>query len=600
MGVGKTIQALGLATCLQQKWPLLIITPSSLRLNWKLEIMEWIKFIKECNILIIDKQTSKFYEENIKIVIISYELCKQYNNYLKTFKIAIADEAHYLKNYQAQRSQLLIPILQNMHHIILLTGTPALAKPKELYNLLSIIRPDIFKFPKSFLERYCDPKPNPFYENKIDYEGASNCDELHFILKNNFMIRRLKQDVLTELPLKRRRKVVVKTDIKKMDWTPAIMQQAEDRAHRVGQIGCVECFYLIGENTLDQYIYDKLNRKSNIVQSIIDGQSSNNFSLQQLEFQSNQKQEKIIENKSTVQKKKFIDEYFDKFKYRKKQIMSTIIEQPKQIQFDIQSKGIQRLKMCDGLSNYNQQLQYNAEKLIEDFPQKDKALLIKLLEDVENRLDVAYEILYSEQISIENQYQNRNENKQEFNFEKAPQEVIKERKIINNVQMKQLKQNKQNNLAQFKQQQQQQQNSQKLKDINEIDNFQKQLVLDNIIPIILNRITSCNYDQAMVLLIEAFKHYEEENRKAIKYDKIITNHNILLKTIINQQIKIQKYDKLQKELEAENIQLIKDKEKYKSKSERITLMFNAQNQKYSYENYDDFDQNNNGGNSMCF
>ena len=65
-------------------------------------------------------------------------------------KIVITDEAHFLKSYNSRRSKAILPFLKARKHVILLTGTPILAKPKELFNLLSIIRPDIFYAFKDF------------------------------------------------------------------------------------------------------------------------------------------------------------------------------------------------------------------------------------------------------------------------------------------------------------------------------------------------------------------------------------------------------------------------------------------------------------------
>lgn len=56
-----------------------------------------------------------------------------------------------------------------------------------------------------------------------------------------------------------------------MHWTPAIMLQAEDRAHRIGQINSVNCHYLYGSGTLDDKLYQKLDRKLCIVTEMIDG-----------------------------------------------------------------------------------------------------------------------------------------------------------------------------------------------------------------------------------------------------------------------------------------------------------------------------------------
>jgi len=63
---------------------------------------------------------------------------------MEPFKVVIADEAHYLKNTGNKRSDILLPFLSSRKRIILLSGTPALAKPREIYNLLSIVRPDLF------------------------------------------------------------------------------------------------------------------------------------------------------------------------------------------------------------------------------------------------------------------------------------------------------------------------------------------------------------------------------------------------------------------------------------------------------------------------
>ena len=65
----------------------------------------------------------------------------------------LIDEAHYLKNGQAKRTEALTPILVRCKHVILLTGTPALARPKELFSLVSILRPDIFNNFRDFGNR---------------------------------------------------------------------------------------------------------------------------------------------------------------------------------------------------------------------------------------------------------------------------------------------------------------------------------------------------------------------------------------------------------------------------------------------------------------
>jgi SWI/SNF-related matrix-associated actin-dependent regulator 1 of chromatin subfamily A len=93
--------------------------------------------------------------------------------------------------------------------VLLLTGTPLLARPNEIYNLLKILRPDIFRNFKDFGNRYCCPKENMF---GVDFTGNSNMKELHLILEKGLMVRRLKSEVLFELPAKRRQKIVVQIE----------------------------------------------------------------------------------------------------------------------------------------------------------------------------------------------------------------------------------------------------------------------------------------------------------------------------------------------------------------------------------------------------
>ena len=80
-----------------------------------------------------------------------------------------------------------------MKRLILLSDTPMLARPSELFNLVKMLRPDIFTEFIEFANRYCNPKDGPYGK---DYSGASNVKELHHLLEGKIMIRRLKKDVL--------------------------------------------------------------------------------------------------------------------------------------------------------------------------------------------------------------------------------------------------------------------------------------------------------------------------------------------------------------------------------------------------------------------
>jgi SWI/SNF-related matrix-associated actin-dependent regulator 1 of chromatin subfamily A len=90
-------------------------------------MLTWLKEIHENQIQIITKGNQEIYI-GVKALIISYDMCCKFEEKIIKFdfKIAIADEAHYLKNSTAKRTETLIPILSNCKHIILLTGKFAL------------------------------------------------------------------------------------------------------------------------------------------------------------------------------------------------------------------------------------------------------------------------------------------------------------------------------------------------------------------------------------------------------------------------------------------------------------------------------------------
>jgi SWI/SNF-related matrix-associated actin-dependent regulator 1 of chromatin subfamily A len=118
-----------------------------------------------------------------------------------SFNVIIADESHYLKNIKTQRSQCLLPLLKKSKRAILLSGTPALSRPMELFTQLHVLAPHIWPDDKEYAKRYCRSAKGKYWS---DYRGASNTKELHVMLSNTVMIRRLKKDVMSKLPSKQR------------------------------------------------------------------------------------------------------------------------------------------------------------------------------------------------------------------------------------------------------------------------------------------------------------------------------------------------------------------------------------------------------------
>ncbi|XP_042850292.1 DNA annealing helicase and endonuclease ZRANB3 isoform X4 [Panthera tigris] len=213
MGLGKTIQAIAIAYFYKEEWPLLIVVPSSLRYPWTEEMEKWIPELSPEDISVIQNKTDIGRISTSKVTILGYGLLTTdaetlicaLNN--QNFKVVIVDESHYMKSRNATRSKILLPIVQTAKRAILLTGTPALGRPEELFMQIEALFPQKFGTWTEYAKRYCNAHVRFFGKRpQWDYRGASNLSELHHLL-SDIMIRRLKTDVLTQLPPKVRQRI---------------------------------------------------------------------------------------------------------------------------------------------------------------------------------------------------------------------------------------------------------------------------------------------------------------------------------------------------------------------------------------------------------
>nr|XP_018904491.1 PREDICTED: SWI/SNF-related matrix-associated actin-dependent regulator of chromatin subfamily A-like protein 1 [Bemisia tabaci] len=213
MGLGKTIQALGIADYYHSDWPLLIVCPSSMRYQWEQEIITHLPKVPTVRIHVFT--SSKDEVINPLVVIISYDLMSRMEALLLSYKfgVIIMDESHLLKNAKSARAKSGSKLIENAKRCILLSGTPALSRPMELYNQLRAISPKWVGM-KDFGVRYCNGHQGRF---GWDFSGCSNMEELNLVLREKFLIRRLKSDVLTQLPAKIRKVVLLPSEMVKKD-----------------------------------------------------------------------------------------------------------------------------------------------------------------------------------------------------------------------------------------------------------------------------------------------------------------------------------------------------------------------------------------------
>lgn len=259
-GVGKSISALALVNYHNYK-KVLIVCPATLKGNWARETNKWLT----------TKRTISYADDTFadtEIVICGYPKLHKWSTALRSYDwdLIICDESHYLKENKSQRTKEIIGGDQKVKVVdefgkkstitvrlkplkakqqLWMTGTPILNRPKEIFNCL--VQAGIYKKKDfySFSTRYCAGKRTKF---GFDSDGASNLLELNTLLTSQIMMRRLKADVLSELPAKRRRNITVKADGKQLEMLKGHMELAKKSGFKMK----------VKDNNLFAVMFDKL------------------------------------------------------------------------------------------------------------------------------------------------------------------------------------------------------------------------------------------------------------------------------------------------------------------------------------------------------
>lgn len=219
-GLGKTAQSIA-AVVHANAFPVVCVVPFGMKINWK---REWEMWVPGINVQILSGykggQISKMFPP--QVIVINYNIVGRVDADTGTLwghladlvaikpKALIADEAHWLKTPKANRTLAVKHLAQAIPKdglVLALTGTPLVNRPAELVSQLDILgRLSEFGGASRFKTRYC--------------LGTERCEallpELNDRLRASCMVRRLKKDVLKELPAKTTSLVPMETDPKIM------------------------------------------------------------------------------------------------------------------------------------------------------------------------------------------------------------------------------------------------------------------------------------------------------------------------------------------------------------------------------------------------
>lgn len=293
-GLGKTVQGSMYLKLNPDSLPALIVCPATLKVNWSDEVEKWAGLR---TYIIQGKNPEYLSEEFVKkypVWIINYDIlgfedkkereienerkkyCKENGLYYKAknlevygwvdeinrhnFKTIICDEVQYISEPDTLRSRGVQKICKGNSRKIFMSGTPYETRTSQFFTALNILNKKMFPSRWQYLMRYCNPKKTFF---GWQFNGLSNGEELHQKI-STLMIRRLKKDVLTQLPPKQRIVVpmeVPDTEYKKykkaeQELDDAIANGEKNALTKLSELKqvCVNCKFNSCISWIDDYI----------------------------------------------------------------------------------------------------------------------------------------------------------------------------------------------------------------------------------------------------------------------------------------------------------------------------------------------------------
>ncbi|MGL5085411.1 MAG: DEAD/DEAH box helicase, partial [Clostridium sp.] len=214
MGLGKTIQTIAFLLS-RKKSKSLVITPTSLIYNWRAEFENFAPNMKIGIVHGSKSEREKVLENknDYDVILTTYgTLRNDFEKYNETiFDYCIIDEAQNIKNNASQSTKIVKTINANCK--IALSGTPIENNLTELWSIFDFIMP-------KFL--YNEEK----FKHKFINSGGKNIEDLKTLIKP-FILRRLKEDVLLELPNKIEKKYFVEMPMAQKQVYKAYMKEVK-------------------------------------------------------------------------------------------------------------------------------------------------------------------------------------------------------------------------------------------------------------------------------------------------------------------------------------------------------------------------------------
>ena len=220
MGLGKTVQTIALLLERAKQGPALVIAPTSVAFNWVEELKKFAPTLKAYNLHNDGRSKSINDAGKFDVIICSYGLLQHNSELLidKQWNTIVLDEAQAIKNAQTQRWKAVMKLKGNAR--IALSGTPIENHLGELWSIFSFINPGLLGSIKSFQNKYSTPIENNQAPDKVLALKT---------LVSPYILRRIKSEVLTELPPKIEQTIHIEPSEEEVVFYEALRRNAEER-----------------------------------------------------------------------------------------------------------------------------------------------------------------------------------------------------------------------------------------------------------------------------------------------------------------------------------------------------------------------------------
>ncbi|KAK8474383.1 hypothetical protein V6N12_033671, partial [Hibiscus sabdariffa] len=196
MGLGKTLQAIAIAGCFMNEGSILVVCPAVLRYSWAEELERWLPFCLPSDIHLVfgHLDNPAYLSKCPRVVVISYTMLHHLRKTMleHEWALLIVDESHHLrcsrKASESGEIQTVLDLAEKVRRIVLLSGTPSLSRPYDIFHQINILWPGLLGETKyKFAETYCAVNFAQTTQGFKDFSKGVRLEELNLLLSQTVM-----------------------------------------------------------------------------------------------------------------------------------------------------------------------------------------------------------------------------------------------------------------------------------------------------------------------------------------------------------------------------------------------------------------------------